>query len=84
MLVENRCDVLAGDGDRAADVLLAVVAQVAAPERDAPALGVEEAEQQVHDRRLARRRSRPTSATRPPGLEPQADAVEHQAAPRTA
>ena len=53
MVAENRCDVLAGDGDHAADVFLAVVAQVSPAERDAPALGVEEAEQQVDHRRLA-------------------------------
>ena len=59
--------VLAGDGDRAADVLLAQVAEIAAADRDAAVLRVEEAEQEVRRRSSSRRRSRPTSATRQPG-----------------
>ena len=38
-LAENRCALLAGDGDRAAHVLLPVLAQVAAVERDPPGSG---------------------------------------------
>ena len=53
MLAENRCDSWPGDGDRTPDVRLAVVAQVAAGERDPPALGVAEAEQELDDRGLA-------------------------------
>ena len=45
---------LAGEGERAADVLLAVLAHVATRDRDAPLVGVEEAEEQVRDRRLSR------------------------------
>ncbi len=67
--------VLAGDGDRAADVLLAVVTKVFLAERDAPMLGVEEAKQQVHDRGLARPAG--TQERNPsPGFQPQADTVE--------
>ena len=46
--------VLAGDGDRAADVLLPVLAQVAAGERHPPASGSRKRSEQVRDRRLAR------------------------------
>ena len=45
--------VLAGERERAADVLLAVLAQVAAGERHAALLRVEEAQEQVRDGRLA-------------------------------
>ena len=57
---------LAGERERAADVFLAQLAEVAAGERDAAALRVEEAQQQVRDGRLAGA-ARPTSATRRPG-----------------
>ena len=72
--------VLAGDGDRAAHVLLAVLAQVAAGERDAALLGVEEAQEQVRDRRLAGA-ARPEQGDAAARLEPQAEAVE-RGAPR--
>ena len=72
--------VLAGDGDRPADVLLAVVAQVPSAERYASLLRVEEASSRfttvVFPAPLA-----PSERDPSPGLEPQADPVE-QAAPR--
>ena len=67
--------VLAGDGDHAAHVLLAVVAQVLAGERHAPALRVEEAQQQADDRRLAGA-ARAEERDAPARLEAQAEAVE--------
>ena len=45
--------VLPGDGEHAANVLLPVVAQVHAVEHDPPRLGIEEAQQQIDDCRLA-------------------------------
>ena len=66
---------LPGDRDRAAHVILAVVAQVATGERHPPLLGVEEAQQQVGDGRLAgaaRTDQRDPLAR----LEPEADVVE--------
>ena len=53
MLVEKRCASWPATAIARADVVLAVLAQVAAGERDAARLGVEEAQQQVRDRRLA-------------------------------
>ena len=70
--------VLAGHRDRAAHVLLAVVAQVAPRERHAPRLGIEEAQEQVDDGGLpgaARAHERDAAAR----LEAQADPVERRA-----
>src|SRR5262249_27592232 len=69
--------VLAGDGDRAPHVLLPVLAQVAARERDAAGLGVEEADEQVDDRRLAGA-ARAAQPDPPARLETEIRAVEHK------
>ena len=45
--------VLAGDGDHAPDVVLAVLASIASGHHHASALRIEEAQQEVRDRRLA-------------------------------
>ena len=67
--------VLARDGDQAAHVLLAVAAQVLAVESHAPALRVDEAQEQAHDGRLAG--SAPAEQDdAPPRFEAQAEAVE--------
>ena len=69
--------VLAGDGDRRAHVLLAVGAQVVSRERHPAMLGIEEAQQQVRDRRLARP-ARPHERDPPARVEPQGEAVERR------
>ena len=69
--------VLAGDGDRPAEVVLPVVAQVSLAERDAPPLGVEEAEEQIHHGRLARSTG-PQQRDPAPGFEAEAEAVQHE------
>ena len=61
--------VLAGDGDRLPDVLLPVLPQVSTGQRDAPFLGIEKAEEEVDDRRLARA-ARADEGDLSPGLEP--------------
>ena len=68
--------VLVGDGDGAPHVSLAELAQVAAAEHHAPLLGVEEAEHEVDDRRLAGS-ALPDERDPPPRLEAKAEAVEH-------
>ena len=67
--------VLAGDRDRPPDVVLAVVAQVAPGQRHPAELGVEEAQQQVDDGRLA---GAARTDERDPlsRFEPEADAVD--------
>ena len=46
--------VLAGHGEGATDVLLAVCAKIPTGQGDAACLGIEEAQEQVDDRRLPR------------------------------
>ena len=75
MLDAKRWRVLAAHGDVAADVGLREVADVGARERDPPALGVHEAQQEVHDRRLAGAR-RAAQRDVPARGEPEVDAVE--------
>jgi hypothetical protein len=67
--------ILACDGDHAAHVLLAVAAQILAGEGHAPALRIDEAEEQADDRRLAgsARAEEDDSAAR---FEAQAEGVE--------
>ncbi len=67
--------VLARDGDRPSDVFLAILAEVEARERHASVLGIEEAQEEVDDRRLARA-ARPHQSDLAPGIEPEAHAVE--------
>ena len=69
--------VLSRDGDRAANVLLSILAHVATAERDAAGLGVEEADEQVRDRRLAGA-ARPDERDPAAWLEPEIDAVERE------
>ena len=59
--------VLARDGDHAAHVLLAVAAQVLAGEGHAPALRIEEAEEEVRTTVVLPAPLGPRSATRRPG-----------------
>ena len=70
--------VLAGDRDHAPDVVLAVLANILSGHRHPAALGIEEPQQQVCDRRLAgaaRTEQRDPLAR----LEPEADAVDRGA-----
>ena len=74
---------LAGEREGAADVLLPVLAHVAAGDRDAALLRVEEAQQEVRDRRLAGA-ARPDERDPRAGLEPQVEAARARAGPRRA
>ena len=66
---------LAGEREGAADVLLPVFAHVAAGDRDAAPLRVEEAEQEVRDRGLAGA-ARPDERDARAGVEPEVEARE--------
>ena len=75
MLAENRCDSCPATAIARRTSLLAVVAQIAAGERQPAPLGVPEAEQEAHDRRLpgaARADERDAAA----GREAEVDAVQ--------
>ena len=67
--------VLAGDGDRPADVLLAVAAQILSGEGDAPPLGIDEAQQEPDDRRLPGAASSEQHDSRA-RIEPEAEVVQ--------
>ena len=69
--------VLAGERERAPDVVLPELADVAAAERDAALLGIEEAQQQVRDRRLAGA-ARPDERDPPSRLEPEVEAAQRR------
>ena len=71
---------LAGQRERAANVLLPVLAHVAAGDRDAPLLGVEEAQEQVRDGRLAGA-ARPDERDPPARLEAEVDAASAGCSP---
>ena len=66
---------LAGEGERAPDVLLPVLAQVPSRQGHATFLRIEEAEEEVDDGRLPRP-ARPHERHPPSWIEPQVDAVE--------
>ena len=69
--------VLAGYGNCSPDVFLAELAQVASAERYASLLGIEEAKQEVDDRRLAGS-TLPDQSDSPPWLEAKVEAGEHR------
>jgi hypothetical protein len=66
---------LTGHRDRSANVILTVVAQVAAGQRQPPLLGVEETQEEVGDGRLART-ARTEERDPLAGLEPEADIID--------
>ena len=68
---------LAGERERAAHVLLPVLAHVAAGDRHAPLLGVEEPEEEARDRGLAGA-ARPDERDPLPRLEPEVDAAQRR------
>ena len=69
--------VLAGHGDHPAHVLLAIVAQIAAAEDDAPGFRVEEAEEHVRHGRLSGA-ARSEQGDLPARVEPEVEAVERR------
>jgi len=68
--------ILAGDGDQAADILLPEVAEIAAADRDAAPVRIEEAQEQVGDGRLPGS-ALPDEREPAAGAEGQAGAVQH-------
>ena len=77
MLVEKRCASWPATAITCAHVLLAVGAQVVPRERHPAMLGIEEAQEQVRDRRLPRP-ARPDERDPPARVEPQGEAVERR------
>ena len=71
---------LSGEGERTADVLLPQLTEVAAADRDATLVGVEEPQQETGDGRLPRS-ARPDEGDAPARVEPQ---VEGLGAPASA